>query len=68
MNIEAQRDLLRMRGFPNHHPLVKVYILNLKKFSSLQIVIVINNMYNYFQGEISIHPELVGHLHFGRYL
>lgn len=40
MNIEAQRDLLRQRGFSNQHPLVR--------------------------GEIAIHPELVGHLHFGR--
>ena len=40
MNIEAQRDLLRQRGFPASHPLVA--------------------------GEIPIHPELVGHLHFGR--
>ena len=40
MNIEAQRDLLRQRGFPSSHPLLA--------------------------GEIPIHPELVGHLHFGR--
>ena len=39
MNIEAQRELLRQRGFSSQHPLVR--------------------------GEISIHPELVGHLHFG---
>ena len=40
MNIEAQRELLRQRGFSSQHPLVR--------------------------GEIAIHPELVGHLHFGR--
>ena len=40
MNIEAQRDLLRQRGFPASHPLLA--------------------------GEIPIHPELVGHLHFGK--
>jgi len=40
LNIEAQRELLRQRGFPATHPMVA--------------------------GEISIHPELVGHLHFGR--
>jgi len=39
MNIEAQRELLRKRGFPPTHPMVA--------------------------GEISIHPELIGHLHFG---
>jgi len=39
LNIEAQRELLRKRGFPATHPMVA--------------------------GEISIHPELVGHLHFG---
>jgi len=39
LNIEAQRELLRKRGFPSTHPMVA--------------------------GEISIHPELVGHLHFG---